>query len=72
MLIIYNINAFHFYFIYLFKNRLASVPGTITPVQNLINQKLISQPIFGVYLGKGKSLIKNKYFFFVPMMMIVY
>lgn len=30
---------------------LASVQGTITPVDNMIRQNLIKEPIFSVYLG---------------------
>ncbi|KAI8329410.1 aspartic peptidase domain-containing protein [Chlamydoabsidia padenii] len=33
-------------------NHLASVRGTITPVDNIIRQHLIKKPIFSVYLGK--------------------
>ncbi|CAO3596755.1 unnamed protein product [Absidia cylindrospora] len=36
-------------------SNLASVKGTITPVDNMIKQKVIKKPIFSVYLGK-KSL----------------
>ncbi|ORX57070.1 rhizopuspepsin 4 precursor [Hesseltinella vesiculosa] len=32
---------------------LADVPGTITPVSNMIKQGLIKKPVFGVYLGKN-------------------
>ncbi|CAO3627939.1 unnamed protein product [Cunninghamella echinulata] len=36
-------------------NSIASVKGTKTPMDNLISQKLISKPIFGVYLGSWKT-----------------
>ncbi|ORX57532.1 Asp-domain-containing protein [Hesseltinella vesiculosa] len=35
---------------------IATVKGTVTPMDNLIQQKLITHPVFGVYLGKnGKN-----------------
>ncbi|KAI8090000.1 rhizopuspepsinogen precursor [Halteromyces radiatus] len=42
---------------------LATVPGTITPVDNMIKQKLIKDPIFGVYLGKQSAHGGGEYTF---------
>ncbi|CAO3619059.1 unnamed protein product [Cunninghamella blakesleeana] len=44
-------------------SKLASVKNTLTPVDNLIKQKLISKPIFGVYLGKASQGGGGEYIF---------
>ncbi|KAI9301112.1 rhizopuspepsin 6 precursor [Cunninghamella echinulata] len=44
-------------------NSIATVSGTKTPVDNLISQGLISQPIFGVYLGKSSQSGGGEYVF---------
>ncbi|KAI9301113.1 rhizopuspepsin precursor-like protein [Cunninghamella echinulata] len=44
-------------------NNIATVKGTKTPVDNLIEQKLISEPIYGVWLGKAKKNGGGEYLF---------
>ncbi|KAG0168739.1 hypothetical protein DFQ28_002580 [Apophysomyces sp. BC1034] len=44
-------------------NTITSVRGTKTPVDNLISQKLIDKPIFGVYLGKQSEGGGGEYVF---------
>ncbi|CAO3619087.1 unnamed protein product [Cunninghamella blakesleeana] len=44
-------------------NHIATVSGTKTPVDNLIEQKLISEPIYGVWLGKQKNGGGGEYLF---------
>ncbi|KAF9380264.1 hypothetical protein CPB97_008483 [Podila verticillata] len=34
-------------------NSISCVPGTLTPVDNLIEQKLIEEPVFSVWLGRA-------------------
>lgn len=34
---------------------IATVAGTKTPMDNLVDQGLISEPVFGVYLGKSSE-----------------
>jgi hypothetical protein len=42
---------------------ITSVTGVKTPMDNLISQKLITQPIFGVYLGKASNGGGGEYIF---------
>ncbi|CAO3619091.1 unnamed protein product [Cunninghamella blakesleeana] len=44
-------------------NSISTVSGTKTPVDNLISQGLISQPIYGVYLGKASNGGGGEYVF---------
>ncbi|CAO3619083.1 unnamed protein product [Cunninghamella blakesleeana] len=44
-------------------NRIATVAGTKTPVDNLIEQGLITDPIYGVYLGKASKGGGGEYVF---------
>jgi hypothetical protein len=42
---------------------ITTVQGVKTPMDNLVSEKLISQPIFGVYLGKQKNGGGGEYIF---------
>ncbi|KAI9309079.1 rhizopuspepsin 4 precursor [Cunninghamella echinulata] len=44
-------------------NTISTVSGTKTPVDNLIDQGLISQPIFGVYFGHASQSGGGEYIF---------
>ncbi|KAI9314377.1 Syncephapepsin [Dichotomocladium elegans] len=44
-------------------NTITSVEGIKTPMDNLVSQGLISEPIFGVYLGKASESGGGEYYF---------